>query len=104
MLVLNEISEVLPKSHEPLIKQIYDKAGYTLLAIGLRRGIELPKYAVPSKAKLMVVQGEIDLNTATHSYRLECFDTFDIPIDVEHSIVGVFDAIFLLLVGKTQQS
>jgi hypothetical protein len=87
-------------SDEPLIKQIYDKAGKKLLAIGLRRGVELPEHMALSKAKLMVVQGEIDFNTATQSYRLERFDSFDIPAEVAHTIVGVIDAIFLLLLGQ----
>ena len=103
MLVINEISESLSKSKKPLIKQIYDKADKTLLVIGLRRGVELPENLTTSKAKIMVVQGEIDFNTATSSYRLERFDSFDIPPDVKHSVVGVFDAIFLLLLRKPNE-
>jgi quercetin dioxygenase-like cupin family protein len=97
MPVLNQISEALANSEQPLVKQIYDKAGKKLLAIGLRSGVALPEHIASGKAKLMVVQGEIDFNTETHSYRLERFDSFDIPEDVKHSVVGVFDAIFLLL-------
>ena len=104
MLVLNEISEALSKSEEPLIKQIYDKEGEKLLVIGLRSNIELPEYKTSWKGKLMVVQGEIDLNTPTHSYRLERFDSFDIPVDVKYSVVGIFDAIFLLLLGKPKEN
>ncbi|MDA9056561.1 hypothetical protein N9K49_01780 [Flavobacteriaceae bacterium] len=103
MLVINEISESLSESKKPLIKQIYDKAGKTLFVIGLRRGVELPENLTNSKAKIMVVQGEIDFNTATSSYRLERFDSFDIPPDVKHSVVGVFDAIFLLLLRKPNE-
>ncbi len=104
MLVLNEISESLSKSNEPLIKQIYDNAGKTLLAIGLRRGVEMPGHLTSSKAKLMVVQGEIDLNTATNSYRLERFDSFDIPGDLNYSVEGVYDAVFLLLIRKSKEN
>ncbi|PPK96516.1 hypothetical protein LY01_00337 [Nonlabens xylanidelens] len=103
MLILNEMSEALASSKEPLIKQIYEKAGKKLLAIGLRRGVELPEHIAQEKAKLMVVQGEIDFNTATHSYRLERFDSFDIPKDIKHSVVGVFDAVFLLLLGDSKE-
>ncbi|MDB9954051.1 hypothetical protein OAD49_00635 [Flavobacteriaceae bacterium] len=103
MLVINEISESLSESKKPLIKQIYDKAGKTLFVIGLRRGVELPENLTNSKAKIMVVQGEIDFNTATSSYRLERFDSFDIPPEVKHSVVGVFDAIFLLLLRKPNE-
>ncbi len=56
---------------------------------------------IPSlQGKIMVVQGEIDFNTCTNSYRLECFDSFDIPEGKIQSIVGVFDAIFILLMEE----
>ena len=103
MLVVNEISESLSKSKKPLIKEIYDKRDKKLLVIGLRSGVELTEKLTLSKAKLMVIQGEIDFNTATSSYRLERFDSFDIPTDVQHSVVGVFDAIFLLLLRESKE-
>ena len=59
---LNQISESIATSDKPLIKQIYHKAGKKMLAIGLRSGVELPEHVTVSKAKLMVVQGEIDFN------------------------------------------
>jgi len=52
----------------------------------------------------MVIKGEIDFNTATSSYRLERFDSFDIPSETKHSIMGVFDAIFLLLLRKSNET
>lgn len=104
MLVINEISESLSESEQPLIKRIYDKADKTLFVIGLRSGIALPENLTISKAKIMVVQGEIDFNTSSSSYRLERFDSFEIPLEVKHSVVGVFDAVFLLLLKKSNQS
>lgn len=104
MLALNEISEALSKSNAPIIKPVYDKSGNKLLAIGLRSGVTFPEHIAPSKAKLMVVQGEIDFNTETDSYRFERFDSFDIPMQVKHSVVGVFDAIFLLLLGAPNEN
>ena len=104
MQVINEISESLSKSKKPLIKQIYDKAGKTLFVIGLRRGVELSENLTTSKAKIMVIQGEIDFNTATSSYRLERFDSFDIPSETKHAIMGFFDAIFLLLLRKSNET
>ena len=104
MLVINEISESLSESKKPLIKQIYDKADKTLLVIGLPRGVELPENLTTSKAKIMVVQGEIDFNTATSSYRLERFDSFDIPSSLKYSLVGVYDAVILLLLRKSNET
>lgn len=104
MLVINEIADALSKSDIPIIKQVYDKGGNKLLAIGLRSGVLFPEHLAPSQAKLMVIQGEIDFKTATDTYRFERFDSFDIPMDVKHSVLGVFDSIFLLLLGAPKDN
>lgn len=104
MLALNQIEEALATSEEPLVKQIYNRAGKQLLGVGLRKGVELREQVAPVQTKIMMIKGEIDLNTATHSYRLERFDTFDIPIEVVHTIVGVYDAIFLILRRHKQEA
>mgnify|MGYP001571191612 FL=1 len=100
MLVLNDISQALAKSDTPIIEHIYCKDGKKLSAIGLRSGAEFLDFIPSLQGKIMVVQGEIDFNTCTNSYRLECFDSFDIPEGKIQSIVGVFDAIFILLMEE----
>lgn len=104
MLVLNQIESALVTSEQPVIEQIYDLASKKLLVIGLRNGLALAEQWYDGQAKVMVVKGEIDLNTATHSYRLERFDTFDIPANMLHTIVGMYDAIFLLLIREQKDA
>ena len=101
MLVLNDISVALTQSDKPIIRHIYYKDGKKLLAIGLRSGTEFTDYIPLLQGKIMVVQGEIDFNTETNSFRLECFDSFIIPEGKILSIVGVFDAVFILLLEET---
>jgi quercetin dioxygenase-like cupin family protein len=104
MHVLNEIAEALANSEKPVVKQVYNHDDTKLIAIGLRKGVELSEHVAPGKAKLMVIQGEVDFNTDTRSFRLAQFDSFDIPEDVAHSVIGVYDAIFLLLTKTTSLS
>jgi len=104
MLALNQIAEALATSNEPLVKQIYNRAGKKLLGIGLRSGVELPEQVAPAQTKVIVIKGEIDVNMATQSFRLERFDSFDMPLNVAHTIVGVYDAIFLLLLRVPQEA
>ena len=104
MEVLTEISEAISESDKPVIKQIYSKNGQKMLAIGLRKGVIFPEHIAPSKAKLIVVQGQIEFIIASDHKKLECFDSYDIPQEVKHSVEGVEDAIFLLLLGKSQEN
>lgn len=100
MVVLNELFEDVTLSERPLVRTLYDKHHMTTLAIGLKRGVVLPEHSTSSKAKLMVLEGEIDFNTATASYRLARFDSFDIPIDELHWVEAYSDAIFIVTKDK----
>ena len=98
--MIKEVANLLQTSETPVLKKVYDKNGTKLLAVGLKQGVVLKEHTAPSEAKLMVVQGEIDYNTATSSYRFARLDTYDIPEKESHSVVAVDDAVFLLLLSK----
>ena len=94
------VAEELKTSDRPVIKKLYSKHGTKLLAIGLREGVVLAEHTAPGKAQLMVIKGEIDFNTETESRRYDCFETYDIPLNVKHSVVAIEDAMFLLLLDE----
>ena len=102
MMLINNIALQIKKSKEPVVRQIYALAHKSLQVIGLGHGVTLDQALKVDKAKLLVIQGEIDFNTASQSYRLERFDSFEIPKNVDHQIVGVFDAIFLLFTSNQE--
>ena len=97
--MLKEIIEKLEVSDQPVIKVIYKSESTKIIAIGLKKGAVLAEHTAPSKTQLIVLKGEIDFNTATESGRYECFETYNIPLDVKHSVVAVQDAMFLLLLS-----
>lgn len=98
--MLKEVAEKLKTSDVPVIKKLHNKNGTKLLVIGLRQGVTLAEHTAPCKAQLMVIKGEIDFNTETESRRYDCFETYDIPLKVKHSVVAIEDAMFLLLLDE----
>lgn len=92
----NQLEKESLSTDKPVIKLIYQANQYKLLAIGMKTGVVLPEHTAPSKAKLMVVKGEIDFNTATQSIRLAAPDSLEIPGDIVHSVEAYNDAMFLL--------
>tara|TARA_R110002072_G_scaffold7503_2_gene40637 strand:+ start:390875 stop:391177 length:303 start_codon:yes stop_codon:yes gene_type:complete len=100
--MMTEVAENLKKSNAPVVKEIYNENGTKILAIGLGRGVTLAEHVAPCKAKLLVVQGEIDFNTATESKRFACYESYNIPMDVKHSVVAWDDAIFLLFLNENE--
>ena len=100
--MMTEVAEKLKKSNAPVVKEIHNENGTKILAIGLGRGVTLAEHVAPCKAKLLVVQGEIDFNTATESKRFACYESYNIPMDVKHSVVAWDDAIFLLFLNENE--
>lgn len=96
---MTELAKSLKLSDQPVIKKILDENGTKVLAIGLKRGVELKEHVAPCKAKLLVIKGEIDFNTNLESRRYACYESYDIPINLKHSVVAWDDAIFLLFLN-----
>jgi quercetin dioxygenase-like cupin family protein len=98
--MITELAENLKKSRKPVVKKIHDKNGTKVIAIGLARGVELKEHVAPCPARLMVIKGEVDFNTATESRRYGCYESYDIPMNLKHSVVAWDDAIVLLFLSE----
>ena len=97
MVLLNELFEDVALSNKPLTKILFNKHGINILAIGLKKGIIFPEHSTPVKAKLCVLDGEIEFKTATASIKLVSLDTYEIPVNELHSVVALSDAIFMII-------
>ncbi len=97
---MTELAEKLKVSREPVVKKLHDSNGTKVIAIGLARGVELKEHVAPCTARLMVIKGEVDFNTATESRRYGCYESYDIPMNLKHSVVAWDDAIFLLFLTE----
>lgn len=96
-MTLNDIEKASILSDTPVVKNIFNTDGSKLIAIGMKGGVILKEHVAPCKAKLMVIKGEIDFNTQTESRRLATYDSYDIPLDMPHSVEAYEDALFLLM-------
>lgn len=97
---LNQLEKESLDSDKPVIKPIYQADHSSMLAIGMKTGVVLPEHTISSRAKLMVVKGEIDINTVDQSIRLAVPDSLEIPKDIAHSVEAYNDALFLLHIEK----
>lgn len=97
---LFDIEKASLESNKPIVENIYTNEGTKLIAIAMKKGVELPDHKAPSRAKLMLIKGEIDFNTSTKSYRLAVPDSLEIPLDEMHSVRAFEDALFLLILSK----
>jgi quercetin dioxygenase-like cupin family protein len=98
--MLQDLNLDLKQSDSPVIKPYYIHGSTKILAIGLKDGVTLAKHKAPSKAQLLVVKGKIVFKIKDEEIHLDTCDTFKIPLDVEHEVIGKSDAIFLLILSE----
>lgn len=60
-------------------------------AVALGQGAVLKKHTTPVPATLVVLKGEINFVFTDREFVLREFDTFEIPVDEVHEVVGVLD-------------
>lgn len=66
-----------------------DKIKYFAVALG--KGAVLKKHTAPVPSTLLVLIGEINFVIDGQIINLKQFDVFEIPVNIEHEVVGISD-------------
>lgn len=96
--MIKDIKSQLEGSDKPIVQSILKKADVKIMAIGLREKVELADHTAPSHAKIIVIQGKINYISKARNIMLSPLDEFDIPLQEVHKVIGIEDAIFLLVI------
>ncbi len=97
---LKKVAEKLLTSDRPVVEKIFSANNTTVIAFGLKSGVELSEHTAPSRAKLVMIQGVVNFHINGEVLRFTVQDSFDIPLDIKHSVVGVEDAMFLIVLSQ----
>ncbi len=95
--MLKEIAKELKNSDRPVVRTLQNHGGTRVIAIGLGKNVELKKHVAPSKATLYVLQGTVHFHLPEVAHELNCYDTFEIPLETPHSVIAETDAIFMII-------
>lgn len=85
---LNNIVFDTDKANVSIIKK-NDRVKYFAVALG--RGAVLKKHKTAVPATLLVLKGEINFVLSDREYVLKQFESFEIPVEEEHEVVGIMD-------------
>lgn len=66
-----------------------DKIKYFAVALG--KDAVLKKHTAPVPATLVVLKGEINFMIQGETINMKQFDVYEIPVNVEHEVMGVSD-------------
>lgn len=98
--MIQDIAIALSSSTAPITKAYYENDKTKIIAIGLKKDVVLAKHTAPSKAQILIIQGAVTFRTATFSKSINTYETFEIPLEVVHEVIGDTDSIFLLILSK----
>jgi cupin domain protein len=69
--------------------------------VALGKGAVLKKHTTNEPAILVVIKGKLRFLINNQEILLNTFDTYDIPVDVEHEVIGVEEEnVFILTKTK----
>lgn len=96
--MIQEIKKELPESTKPIMKVILKNEKTKIIGVGLKKDVEIAHHKAPSYTKILVIQGAINYISEERNITLKHLDEFDIPLDETHKVIGLDDAIFLLII------
>ncbi len=86
---------------KPAILSLRKTEKINIFSVGLKQNQILVKHKTASPTLLTVLKGEILFRIQGEDIRLLSLDTFEIPVNVEHEVMGVTEEnIFMLIQEK----
>ena len=98
---MNILKELNFNTEKPAILSIQKTDGLNILAIGLRENQTVTKHKTTFPTLLTVMKGKISFTIQEETFELYEYDTYQIPILIEHELMGLeMDNIVLLVQEK----
>ena len=88
---MNILENIKFENDKPTVAIIKKNDRIKYFAVALGKDAVLKKHTTAFHATLLVLKGEIDFVFDDRQILLKQFDTFEIPVDVVHEVVGVSD-------------
>ncbi len=102
--MMNIADEVKFNTFKPTIVSIKKTAALNVFVVGLLKDQTLPEHKTQVPALLIVLQGELLFSLNGVKTKFKKFDTYQIPIDVGHHVVGLGDENIFLIVKENKQA
>lgn len=100
-LVKTNILENISFTNKPNFYKVKENAAFKQVAVALGKNSVLTKHKTSTPVTLVVLKGEIDFVIDNQHVILKTYDTYEVPVDVEHEVVGLSkENLFLLTKEK----
>lgn len=86
---MNILEQIILNPEKPSVLPIRKSESINLIAIGLQQNQLLKKHKTAIPTLLTVLKGSIEFRISNSEIRLQQFDTYQIPVDIEHEVIGI---------------
>lgn len=86
---MNILDQIQFSAEKPSVVIIKKDETVKYFAVGLAKNTVLKKHTTPVPTTLVVIKGSVDFLIQGERLRLNTYDTYDIPVNIEHEVVGV---------------
>lgn len=97
--MLHTILDQISESEKPIIKIIFTNNSTRVVAFGLKEGLRLIDHQLPVNAKIIVLKGEIEIDSKIEIVHLKEFDEYIIPPKVIHQVISKKDSMMLVILN-----
>ncbi|GEM53532.1 hypothetical protein [Empedobacter brevis] len=101
--MLHAIVDQISKLEKPIIKIIFRNDNTRVVAFGLKEGLKLIDHQLPVDAKIMMLKGEIEIDSKIEVVNLKTYDEYEIPRKVIHQVTSKQDAMMLVILNFSEK-
>lgn len=88
---MNLTETITFNTEKPSVSYIKKTEKIKYFAVGLGKNTVLKKHTAPVPATLLALKGKVNFLIEGKTLEFKPFDTFEIPLGVEHEVVGLED-------------
>lgn len=94
--MLNKILSDIPTCKNPIIRVIFRNSCTRIAAIGLKKGMKLTDHQLPVNTKIIILEGNIEIDSKIEIVELFKFNEYEIPQKVIHQVRAKEDSLILI--------
>lgn len=94
--MLNKMIAEIPTCKKPILRVIFRNSCTRIAALGLKKGMRLIDHQLPVDTKIIMLEGNIEIDSKIEVVILNKFDEYDIPRKVIHQVRANENSLLLI--------
>lgn len=97
--MLNTIFSEIEVSDKPILRIIFRNNVTRIAIIGLKKGMRLVDHQLPVDARIIMLEGEIEIDSKIEIINLKKFNEYEIPRKVIHQVRTNENAMLMIILN-----